>query len=88
MHRLSEAAAVLQSLWNDGALTPPQKLRVGMLLSDVRLAQKDLPGAREWAYSALAALEENGPIVARFRQLDQAAKGAPLPARPPAAGRR
>jgi hypothetical protein len=66
-----EATGFLKTAWADNHnLTAPERMRVGLLLSDISERQGDLAGAREWVYSALGALPENAVVVQYLQSLD------------------
>jgi hypothetical protein len=69
--RDAEAMSFLKAAWSgNGSLIAEEKMRVGLLLSDVSAHRGDLAEAREWMYSALEAVPENHAIVAYLRSLD------------------
>jgi len=69
-----QGAIILKSAWA-GKLTldADQRQRVGMLLSDIWVAQGNPAEAREWAYRALAAHGGAEPALERLRRLDELA---------------
>jgi hypothetical protein len=84
-HYALQARGVLHTLWaGKQPLTPAQKVRAAVMLSDTYLGEQRFTDAREWLYTALAQNPENAEIVRRLRALDAEAAAARPPA-PPAA---
>jgi len=66
-----EAMGLLQTAWGDKPkLTPDQKARTGIMLSDAYAAQGNTTDAREWLYTTLLLDPNNTEIVRRLRALD------------------
>ncbi len=66
-----EAMGLLQTAWGDKPkLTPDQKARTGIMLSDAYAVQGNTTDAREWLYTTLLLDPNNVGIVQRLRALD------------------
>ena len=68
-----QAAGLLKSAWaGQPPLSPEERVRAALLLSDITAAQGDLPGARMWVYNALNQIPGADTAVQRLRWLDAA----------------
>jgi len=66
-----EAIAVSKTAWaGQPELTPAEKMRAGLMVSDALAGQGLLSQAREWVYSALLVNPDNVEAVRRLRLLD------------------
>jgi len=71
--RPSQAMDILKRAWaGDPPLDPEQRMRAGLLISDLHAGRGELAAARSWVYQALAALPQNAEAVERLRWLDVA----------------
>ena len=71
--RMFDAAGLLKAAWaGDPPLTQEQKMRAGLLLSDVSAGGGNLDGARGWIYTALSLDPIGASAVERLRHLDVA----------------
>jgi len=67
-----EAMSVLKKVWLSALkLTPQDKLRTALLMSDLLADQGEVSGAREWVYRALLLDPKNAELVPRLRRLDR-----------------
>jgi len=86
-----EAMSVLKKAWLSALkLTPQDKLRTALLMSDLLADQGEVSGAREWMYRALLLDPKNAELVPRLRHLDRLQTETltappPAPAPPPPA---
>jgi tetratricopeptide (TPR) repeat protein len=82
--RPDAAIGVLKTAWADKPeLTPAEKMRAGLMLSDAYDSEEKPMDAREWLYSTLLLNPENVEIVRRMRLLDAAMPAPPQPIPPP-----
>jgi tetratricopeptide (TPR) repeat protein len=73
-----EAMGLLKRAWaGDVNLTASEKLRTGLILSNIYVSQGNLVDAREWVYSALESNPENSAAAEQLRWLDSMQSAGP-----------